>query len=354
MFFVDKYAPKKVKDAFFHKEELNKLKTMSKDDAIPHIIFYGPSGCGKKTTINIFLEMLYDEEVHNLVNSVYNVTGSGNNSTQVTIKQSNYHIVIEPNNNNFDRYLIQDVVKEYAKRVPLGVFTSQKFFKTVLINNIDNLSYYAQTSLRRTLEKYSGTCRFIMWSRSLSKVISPLRSRCYCFGIKSPSNSDLFEYLLNISAYENISLTLEEYTEILNRSNNNIKTALWYLELSKFGEDFETTYDETIKKITKLILDHKLESLPVIRELIYNIMITNITGTKIIKDITNSLLSNKCIPFESKINIVEIAAEKENNLIKGRREIMHLEPFITGIMKELYYNEKYQTNKKNVKKISTK
>ena len=133
MFFVDKYAPKKVKDAFFHKEELNKLKTMSKDDAIPHIIFYGPSGCGKKTTINIFLEMLYDEEVHNLVNSVYNVTGSGNNSTQVTIKQSNYHIVIEPNNNNFDRYLIQDVVKEYAKRVPLGVFTSQKFFKTVLI-----------------------------------------------------------------------------------------------------------------------------------------------------------------------------------------------------------------------------
>ena len=57
MFFIDKYAPKSIEDAYFHKDELNKLKIMSKDESIPHIIFYGPEGSGKKTTINMFLEM---------------------------------------------------------------------------------------------------------------------------------------------------------------------------------------------------------------------------------------------------------------------------------------------------------
>src|SRR3990170_3969521 len=112
------------------------LETMSQDESIPHIIFYGPEGSGKKTIIDLFLTMIYGEEVLKTNDSIYKVSGSGNSSTDISIKQSNYHIIIEPNNNNFDRYLIQDVVKEYAKKVPLNVFTSNKSFKVVLINNV--------------------------------------------------------------------------------------------------------------------------------------------------------------------------------------------------------------------------
>lgn len=342
MFFVDKYTPRKLEDAYFHKQELSKLKTMCQDDAIPHIIFYGPEGSGKKSTINIFLEMLYDEHVHDMVDSVYTVTGSGNANTDVVIKQSNYHIVIEPNNNNFDRYLIQDVVKEYARRRPLGIFTAQKIFKTVLINNIDNLSYYAQTSLRRTLEVYSGTCRFIMWSRSLSKVINPLRSRCHCFSIPSPTNGELFGYLLDISYKENIKLTLEQYTEILDLAEGNIKKALWLLQLSKFNESFETTYDKTINRIVSLLttdIGENLKTLLPIRDLMYNIMITNITGTQIIRDLVDKLILTD-IPYICKVDITEIAADYEDNLIKGRREIIHLDAFIAGVLNSLYHATK--------------
>ena len=199
MFFVDKHVPQNVDDLVFHKKELELLKKMSQDESIPHIIFYGPDGAGKKTLIRLFLEMLYDSEVNKLDDSIYKVSGSGNSNTDIIIKQSNYHIVIEPNNTNFDRYLIQDVVKEYAKKVPLNVFTAKKCFKTVLINNVDNLSYYAQTSLRRTMEKYSSTCRFIMWCKSLSRVIDPIRSRCYCFRIPAPSDGDMIELIAHVS-----------------------------------------------------------------------------------------------------------------------------------------------------------
>lgn len=344
MFFINKYSPKTINDIYFHKKEINKLKIMSEDDSIPHLIFYGPNGSGKKTTINMFLEMVYDKYVHEMIDSVYSVTGSGNTTTEVTIKQSNYHIIIEPNNNNFDRYLIQDVVKEYARRVPLNVFTAKKVFKTVLINNIDNLSYYAQTSLRRTMEKYSKTCRFIMWSRSLSKVIEPLKSRCYCFKIKSPSDSELMEMLLDVSLKEKMNVTLDQYTDIIGTAKGNAKKALWQLELLNFNEDIKTTYDVVIDNIIDNIITTDLKLITVIRELLYKIMITNISGTYIIKDIVDKLMENDTVTYDCKIKIAELAAIFEHNLIRGRREIIHLEGFITGIMHILHFSKLY--NKK--------
>ena len=346
MFFVDKYSPKTIDDAIIHKEDLKKLQKMSKDESIPHIIFYGPDGCGKKTMINHFLEMIYGPMVHNIADIMYTVTGSGNSAQEIPIKQSPFHIVIEPNNNNFDRYLIQDVVKEYAKKVP-NVFTTYRAFKVVLINNIDNMSYYAQTSLRRMMEIYSDTCRFIMWSRSLSKVIEPLRSRCYCFRLKSPTPADLLEILLLISSKEGITLKLEDYDEIISRCNSNIKTALWLLELTKFGESFRTSYDEIIDTIIKLIVSCDLNKLPDIRLMLYKIMITNISGTQIMKDLVKKLLDDKNANFESKINISEISAKYEHNLIRGRREIIHLEAFINGVMYTLAKNKNFKIKIKN-------
>ena len=119
MFLIDKYTPTNINDLFFHKDELNKLRIMAQDSSIPHLIFNGPEGVGKQTLIKFFLELLYEDPSVNIttdiVYSTNNNSGSSNKD-DIVVKQSNYHIIIEPQNNNSDRYLIQDIVKEYAKK----------------------------------------------------------------------------------------------------------------------------------------------------------------------------------------------------------------------------------------------
>lgn len=332
MFLIDKYRPSIKKESSFHKDELNMLENMASDNSIPHLIFYGPEGAGKRTIIQIFLKMLYGDEINNITDSKYRVSGSGNTISEVIIKQSNYHIIIEPNNTNFDRYLIQDVVKDYAKKKPLSFFSSNKIFKTVLINNVDNLSYYAQTSLRRTMEKYSKTCRFIMWCKSLSKVIDPIRSRCYCFRIAAPSKMEIMQMISLISDKESIKLSLNDYSQMLDLYDGNIKKILWILELKKINESAETTYVEAINQIVTKIMQKKFENVLYIRDILYNIMITNITGTRIIKDIIKNILNRKNINNTTKFNIIENSAKYEHNLIRGRREIIHLDAFIVGLI----------------------
>ena len=67
----------------------------------------------------------------------YVINGYSNSKEKVVIKQSKYHIIIEPNNNGFDKYLIQEIIQEYAKSKNLDIFKYKKTFKVVIINKID-------------------------------------------------------------------------------------------------------------------------------------------------------------------------------------------------------------------------
>ena len=151
----------------------------------------------------MLLENIYDKSVHQIKKVKYTVLGYGNTKTKVDkYRQSNYHIIIEPNNNGFDKYLIQEIVQEeYTKKTNVKYFLKQEKNLKMILIDYDNLSYYAQASLRRTMEKYVNNCKFILINHQLSKVIEPIRSRCLCIRVPLPSET-VFETLFKIASKE--------------------------------------------------------------------------------------------------------------------------------------------------------
>ena len=156
-----------------------------------HLIIYGAHGCNKEYIVNYLLEKIYGKTANDVKDVEYIVSGYSNTKKKILIKQSKYHIVIEPKSNGFDKYLIQEIIQNYAKSEPLSIIKNRKLFKIVIINKIDNLSYYAQASLRRTMEKYSKSCKFILISDQVSKIIEPIRSRCLMIRIPFPSENQI-------------------------------------------------------------------------------------------------------------------------------------------------------------------
>lgn len=335
-FLIDKYRPNSPKESFFNNDLIDLLQIMSKDEAIPHIIFYGPDGSGKKTIIKLLLNMLFDKTVNNLNDAEYEINGSGSNKSVEVIKQSNYHIVIEPKNNNSDRFLINDIVKLYAQSPPMGVNKTNRSFKVVLINNIDSLSYYAQASLRRTMERYNDKCRFITRCKSLSKVSKPLQSRCICLRVPSPSDIEMFKYLFVVSIKEGMNLSLEKFRRIIKNANGNIKNALWELEANKLGRSLRTDYDTSINEIMKLLLESNIDNIMEIRNKISTLMITNFDETVIMRNILDAICVSDRIKLSAKQEIILYGAEMQYQLVKCRREIMQFTALITKIIKILH------------------
>jgi replication factor C subunit 3/5 len=205
-----------------------------------------------------------------------------------------------------------------------------------LINSIDMMLHNSQAALRRTMERYNKNVRFIMWCKSLSKVIKPLQSRCMCIRVPAPTDIEIFEYIFKISLKENINLTLEKYTQIVKRANGNIKVALWELDFCRFNYDMSTDYYDSLNKIVNLILEPKLANVITIRGIIFTLMITNFTGTTIMRDLLDYICMNPNITDIAKQKIVQECVEFEYQLVKGRREIIQFDAVITTAMKIIH------------------
>lgn len=333
MFLIDEYNKTNLHELEFNKEIIELLQKMVYSDSIPHIIMNIPHGSNGEKILNYYLELLYDNNVHKLNETIYKVNGSGSNIIEVAIKQSNYHIVIDPTSNNFDRYLIQDVIKEYAKNIPLTIFRKKRIFKTVVVNDLDKVPFYAQTSLRRTLEKYSDNCRFIMLCTSMSKVIEPLRSRCICINFKSPTNSELFDILFYYVQKYKININLTYLSNIIYKSNRDINQALWLLDSYRFNIKLETSYDKMVDKICETLFECKIIDIIKIRDMVYRIIITNIETRELLKDIFYKLSKDNRISDDNKLKILEIICEFECRISNGRREMIHLDSMFIKLIR---------------------
>ena len=159
MFLIDKYNIEKIDDIILHKDIYTKLvigfniknrnrdlielqniidtksyekidefhnkksKIYSNYESMPNLLIHGSPGCGKHTLIKLLLTDIFDESINDTFVETYYIKGYGNTVVDIDIIQSKYHIIIEPNNTGFDKYLIQEIVKEYAKKKIINVWT---------------------------------------------------------------------------------------------------------------------------------------------------------------------------------------------------------------------------------------
>ena len=396
MFLIDKYNISNIDDIIIHKDIYNKLviganyqnrlhdlnelqqlietssydqidrfhlskpKIYSNYESMPNLLIHGPPGCGKHTLIKLLLKDIFDESIDDTFMEKYYIKGYGNTVVDVDIEQSKYHLIIEPNNTGFDKYLIQEIVKEYAKKKIINVSYNKFPFRVVLINNIDNLHYYAQTSLRCTMEKYHKTCRFILCGSQISKIIDPIKSRCLDVRISAPTKDDMTTLIYHILLNERRLLSRKKINEIVTNGDLNIKKTIWILELSLYGiNDYELSWKQSLDKIIEMmiafknpktsVLNDKL--IPNTRTILYNIFTTNIPGIEILHEIINKTIASDKFDTEVLYQIIQTSSETETRLNKGKRSIIHLDSFMCKVY-ELIYNYYHKSEKlENSEKI---
>ncbi|DBA04349.1 TPA: hypothetical protein N0F65_002111 [Lagenidium giganteum] len=340
MLWVDKYRPTSLDTLDYHEDVTRRLKNLAHAEDLPHLLVYGPSGAGKKTRIMALLRELYGDGALKvrLEHKSFKVP---NRSTKVEITTvaSNYHIEMNPSDvGNQDRLVVQEVLKEIAQ-YHLADTNSKRQFKVVLLMEVDRLSKNAQAALRRTMEKYTATCRLVLCCNNPSKVIDPLRSRCLGIRIGAPAKNEICNILQAVCSKEGLNYSAPLGNEIANKSDRNLRRAILMLETCRvqcypFAADQVIqlpAWEEYICSLAKVVLqDQSPAGLLKSREMIYELMANCIPSEVILKVLCRELMSR--LDDDLKHELMHWAAYYEHRMQRGSKDIFHFEAFIAKFM----------------------
>ena len=194
------------------------------------MLVYGPSGAGKKTRIVVTLKELFGPGVEKIKIDSRVFQTTSNRKLEFNIVASVYHLEITPSDvGNFDRVVIQDLLKEVAQTQQVDQSARQRF-KVVVINEADHLTRDAQAALRRTMEKYSPNLRLILLANSTANIIAPIRSRTLLVRVAAPTEIEICEVLRKVGKMEKWPEAEGLNRRIAKDSGRNLRRALLMFE----------------------------------------------------------------------------------------------------------------------------
>jgi replication factor C small subunit len=232
MLWSEVYRPKGCEDIIGQDAVIRYIVSFAESGSVPHMLISGPHGTGKTVAVECLAKRLYADarEANVSTFSATDLLGRGRSALETDERFSHIYRRGQSLIVNF-KY----IVKWYASMRPLDAP-----FKLMVFEDAHALTFEAQQALRRTMERYSATCRFIFVTTRPSAIIPAIASRCLPLFF-APIESGLVRARLDeILAAESATLPDDDLDLIVHAARGDLRRAIIYLQLAVgTGEDFD-------------------------------------------------------------------------------------------------------------------
>jgi len=304
--WVEKYRPQKLDEMVGQTDIVSRLKMFVSKKTMPHLLFAGPAGTGKTTAALCIAHELF---------------GNGWRQNLLELNASDERGIDT----------IRTKVKDYARTRSIGDVP----FKIILLDESDALTQEAQHALRRTMEMFTNTCRFILDCNYSSRIIEPIQSRCAVFRFKRLSGDDVEGMLKRIARAEKVTLAPAGAKAIAYMSEGDMRRAINILQAAatlRKKVDEKTVYEvmavarpQEVRQMVQLALQGKFMQA---REKLHGLLIDQGLAGEDLLDQIHREVYNLQIPEAAKVELVDKIGEFSYRISQGANERIQLEAML--------------------------
>jgi replication factor C small subunit len=290
-------------------EIVSRLRKFAKAKMMPHCLFAGPAGTGKTTAALCLARDLFAERY---LDAFMELNASDERGIEV----------------------VRTKVKDFARIATI----SEVPFKILVLDEADNMTSDAQHALRRTMERYTETCRFILCCNYSGRIIEPIQSRCALFRFTPLRSQDVTDYLNEIAEKEKIKLEASGVVAIVEIAGGDMRKAINALQTaaSAGGEITDTTVYQVVgrakpKEISELLnLALKGEFIKAREKLRSLLLEYGLSGSDIVGQM-HSEVFRMDIPEREKVALADAIGEADYRLIQGANDEVQLSALLARL-----------------------
>lgn len=226
---VEKYIPKTFDELIGRDAIISDLKKFIAAPAgIPHLLFFGTTGVGKTSMVQVLKNELYGSKA-----SMFFTEFNASDERGVDV--------------------IREKVIELCKRKPIGFS-----YRIIFMDEADGLTPEAQAIMNRTIEKYQSYVRFIYACNNVYKLIPANVSRLKKYEFTKIDDIVIAKYLKKICIAEDIKLEDKQIITVVKKTRGDIRAALNMLEgiIQPTCEEWESM---TYAKLLSIPIEKRVE-----------------------------------------------------------------------------------------------
>jgi replication factor C small subunit len=227
--------------------------------------------------------------------------------------------------------VVRENIKDFARTAPMG----DAQFKIIFLDEADALTNDAQAALRRTMEKYTKTCRFVLSCNYSSRIIEPIQSRCAVFRFRPIPKEAMEACLKQIAKGEGVPLKPDGLEAIAYLAQGDLRRATNALQVAAAtGKPID---EEVVYQATAAVHPERTQELLKAaisgdflraRKLLDAMLVDEgLAGEDIIKSIHKGVF-DMGIDDRRKIELVDKIGEVDFRMIEGSNERIQLEALL--------------------------
>ncbi len=309
--WTEKYRPKTFAEVKGQRNIVAKVEAFVAQRNMPHLLFAGPAGVGKTTLSLIVARALYGEEW-----------------------RGNFLELNASDERGID--VVRVKVKDFARTKAIGDVP----FKIIYLDECDALTKEAQQALRRTMEIFTQTCRFILSCNYSSKIIDPIQSRCTLFRFKPLPKEELVAIIRTVAGAESLTLDAEAEDALVELSGGDARRVENLLQAcAALGKEVT---EESVFSIASYAKPAEISSLLALatsgdflaaRKRLLTIMLDyGLSGFDVIKQLQQAVWKLEGVDDRRKLELVKLCGEAEFRMVEGSDAYLQLEALLAAFM----------------------
>lgn len=305
--WTERYRPDDFSGIVGQEDIVARATAFVRQKNMPNLLLSGPPGVGKTTLSLVIARQLYGE---GWKLNVLELNASSERGIDV----------------------IRNDVKNFARTKSIG----DSPFKICILDEADSLTKEAQQALRRTMENYTATCRFILLANYSSKIIEPIQSRCAVFRFKPLAREQIIAIIDKIAENEKLQIDDKAKDSLIEVSGGDCRKLENVMQSCAAVTDRiteEAVYSiasaakpKEIKEIISLALANRFVEAR--NKLLDTMLNHGLAGLDVIRQIQRETLSAE-VDGSTKMELIMACGDAEFRMSEGSDEFIQLEALLS-------------------------